>query len=68
MKGITNELRQLRDNDPDLALVLDVFGEIERVYCDTLEAMGVTQEHVPEIRNSAEVTISFRPTSSSSGS
>lgn len=67
MNGLTNELRRLREDDPDVALILDVFGEIERVYRDTLEAMGATNKHTPEVRNSAEVTISFWPTPSSSG-
>lgn len=67
MNSLTEELRRLREHDPDVALVLDVFGEIERVYRDTLEAMGVTSRHTPEVKNSAEVIISFRPTPSSSG-
>lgn len=59
MNSLTNELRRLREDDSDVALALDVFGEIERVYRDTLEAMGVISKHTPEVRNSAEVTISF---------
>jgi hypothetical protein len=67
MDRLTNELYRLREEEPDVAHVLDVFGEIERVYRDTLEAMGVTRKHVPEVRNSAEVTLSFNLTPSSSG-
>jgi len=67
MNSLTDELRRLREADPDVDLVLDIFGEIERVYRDTLEAMGATSKHTPEVRNSAEVTISFFPTPSSSG-
>ena len=67
MDRLANELGRLREEEPDVAYVLDVFGEIERVYSDTLEAMGVTRKHVPEVKNSAEVTLSFHPTSSSSG-
>jgi hypothetical protein len=67
MDRLTNELYRLREEDPDVAHVLDVFGEIEHVYRDTLEAMGVTRKHVPEVRNSSEVTLSFNPTPSSSG-
>jgi len=66
MNSLTNELRRLSEDDPDVKLVLDVYGEIERVYRDALEAMGVTSKHAPEVRNSAEVTISFCPTPSSS--
>jgi len=67
MNSLTNELRRLREDDPDVKIVLDVYGEIERVYRDVLEAMGGTSKHTPDVRNSAEVTISFCPTSSSSG-
>lgn len=67
MDGLTNELGRLREDDPDVALVCDVFAEIERVYRDTLEAMGASSKHMPEVGNSAEVTISFRPTPSSCG-
>jgi len=66
MNTLTNELHRLRECDPDVKLVLDVYGEIERVYRDALEAMGITTKHAPEVRNSAEVTVSFCPTRSSS--
>lgn len=62
MNSLTNELRQLREDNPDVAHVLDVFGEIERVYRDAMEAMGATGKSIPEVRNSAEVTLSFRST------
>lgn len=67
MDRLTNELDRLREEDPNVAHVLDVYSEIERVYRDTLEAMGVTRKHAPEVMNSAEVTLSFYPTTSSSG-
>jgi hypothetical protein len=67
MNSLTNELRRLCEDDPDVKLVLDVYGEIERVYRDALEAMGATSKHAPVVRNSAEVTISFHRTPSSSG-
>ena len=60
MNRLTNELCRLREDDPDVALVLDVFGEIERVYRDTLEAMGVTSKYTPDVRNSAQETLSFQ--------
>ena len=67
MNNTTKELHRLREENPDVALILDVFVEIERVYREALEAMGITSKHTPEVRNSAEVTISFRPTPSSFG-
>lgn len=62
MNSLTNELLQLRKNDPDIALVIDAFREIEHIYREALEAMGVSTKHTTEVRNSAEVTISFHPT------
>ena len=67
MDKLPDELRRLYEGDSDIALILDVFGEIERVYHDALDAMGVTSKSVPAVENSAEVTVSFRPTSSSAG-
>jgi len=67
MNNLTKELRRLREDDPNVALILDVFREIEQVYHGALEAMGATSKYAPEVVNSAEVTVSFRPTPSSSG-
>lgn len=67
MSNLTDELRRLRKDDSDVALVLGVYEEIERVYGDTLEAMGVISKPIPEVKNSAEVTISFRSTPLSTG-
>ena len=61
MNTLTDELSRLRKDDPDVATVLDAFAEIERIYHETLEAMGATTKHTPGIVNSAEVTLSFRP-------
>jgi len=67
MSNLINEqLRQLCEDDPDLALILDVYEETERVYREALEAMGVASKHTIEVKNSAEVTISFGPPISSS--
>jgi len=66
MNVVTNELRSLRENDPDLALILDTFEEIERVYQGTLEAMGSVSRNIPKVMNSAEVTVSFQPSPYSS--
>lgn len=59
MNNLTNELLRLRKNDADIALVLGSFEEIEHIYWDALEAMGVVSKPIPEVRNSAEVNISF---------
>lgn len=61
MSELTEELRRLRENDPDIALILDKFGEINRVYCGSLEAMGSVRKHVSTVRSSADVTYSINP-------
>ena len=66
MNIVTSELRSLRENNPDLALILDTFEEIERVYQGTLEAMGSVTKNIPKVMNSAEVTLSFQPSPYSS--
>jgi hypothetical protein len=62
MSRLTDELYQLRQNDPDVALVLDAYEEIDRVYAEIIEAMGGRSKPATEIMNSANVTISFRAT------
>lgn len=54
--NITDELRQLRERDPDLALILDTFATIDQIYHQSLVAMGQENEDIPLVRNSTEVT------------
>ncbi|GEM_PF-2296958 len=65
MESLTNELRELSAGDPDMALVLGTFEEIDRVYREVLEATGEMREPVLEAANSAKVMVSFRPSVSS---
>ena len=65
MNNLTNELNRLRAENSDVALILDVFEEIDHVYRETMEAMGIIYTLTPEVKNSAEITVSFRPTPSS---
>ena len=64
MDNMESKLRQLRDSDPDLALILDTFEEISRVYRETLRAMGATSEQAPEVMNSSQMMASFHSSSS----
>jgi len=66
MTLLTKELEEIGRNDPDVALVLNVFQEIERVYNDALEAMGGTNKGRAGVINSENVSTSFCPTSSTS--
>lgn len=65
MSRLTEELDQLRQNDPDVALVLDVYEEINQVYSEIIEAMVGKSKPILEVMNSANLTISFHPTQSS---
>lgn len=61
MAEINKQLQSLRQSDTDVALILDVYEEIERVYKGALEAMGAASSTSGGVRNSADVTISFEP-------
>ena len=61
MAEINNQLQSLRQSDADVALILDVYEEVERVYKGALEAMGVSSSTAGAVKNSADVTISFHP-------
>ncbi len=62
MDGLTQELRQLRETDPEIGEVLGAYDEIDKVYRGALEAMGVVnRKGTAGVRNSAEVTLSFQP-------
>ncbi len=60
MSEINNYLQSLRQVDPDLARVLDVYEQVDSVYRAALEAMGLTPSFADTVKNSANVTISFR--------
>lgn len=60
MAELTEALRRLREDDPDVALILDVYPEMERVFHGSLEAMGYSTGKQPvDVANSAEVAVSF---------
>jgi hypothetical protein len=64
-KDLTNELERIRESDSDIDLLLSEFEEIERIYHESLEAMGLLRKHIPEVENSSRVTISIPPMQSS---
>lgn len=66
MANLSDQLRELHKDDPDVASILDFYEEIEKIYQQTLEAIGVSTKHSPSIMNSSNVMISFRPSISSS--
>ena len=62
MDNLADELHRLREDDPELALVLDSYRESRRVYREVLEARRVVGPELPRSSNSAKVTVSARPT------
>lgn len=64
MNGLTHELQRLRDENPDVALILDTFAGVESVYQHALGAMGLLNQVTFEVSNTAEVTFSSQPESS----
>lgn len=64
MSALPEELSRLRQSNPDVALILDTYANIERVYTASLQAMGVNSGTVGQVRNSADVIVTFAPTPS----
>jgi hypothetical protein len=67
MENHSKGTEEILAENPDVALIIDIFKEIERVYLESLEAMGIENRQMPSVKNSSEITISFRPSISSSG-
>lgn len=61
MVDVNNQLQSLRQTNADVAHILDVYDEIDRVYSAALTAMGVTATKTDLVTNSADVTISTQP-------
>jgi len=67
MENHSKGLEEIFANNPDVGLIIDIFKEIEHVYLESLEAMGIENRQIPSVKNSSEISISFRPSISSSG-
>ena len=67
MHRLDMELNRLRQGDPNLANILDVYREIEQVYRQIQEAMGITNENIAlEVKNSADAPLILNPDSPTS--
>ena len=64
---ITKELKQLRERDDDLALILDTFSAIDHAYRQSLMAMGQINEDIPAVKSSAEIMLSVNSSISTAG-
>lgn len=57
MALLTRELDQLRQENPDVATMMDIIEEIEGVYQETLKWSGDIQTPSIEVANSAEMNV-----------
>jgi hypothetical protein len=60
---LINNLQRIKNEDKDIAYIMDSFAEIDKAYQEALVAMGSTNEQELDVCNSAEVTISFHGSS-----
>lgn len=59
MASLTDKLRELHNEDPDVARVVDAFEEIDRIYQAALRAMGMGDKPVSFVGSTAEMSVSF---------
>ena len=62
MDEVTDGLRRLQNDNPELTRFLDGYRESRRIYREALEARRVSGPRLPGSINSAEVMVSARPT------
>jgi hypothetical protein len=65
MSSAAEVLKQLAEFDKDLAELLKTYSELEQVYQQSLDSFSVPQKTQESVRNTAEVTLTFNPVSSS---
>lgn len=65
MDVVTDALKQLIETDKNLAELLETYTELDRIYRESLQALGQTTKIEASIGNTAEVTASFAPPASS---
>ena len=58
MTETTAELLQLRERNRNVALVLDSYAALERIYHEALTAMGYLAEALPPVSSTAIVSFS----------
>jgi len=60
MSRLKAELHQFRQNNPEIEDIIGVYTEIEQVYREIQEAMGVIPESIStEVRSSADANLQF---------
>ena len=66
MAALADMLRQLRECEPAVALILDTYEETDRIYRKAMEAMGMGDEPSIQVGNTADadVTLDYKTPSS----
>ena len=59
MDTLSNDLRKLRHENADVAIILDAYKNIEKVYLESLRAMGILSIPIASTENSGEITLTF---------
>jgi hypothetical protein len=66
MKEKNELIIKINKEFPELSYILNTYKEIELVYQESLQAMGLINKKIPEIKNSSEVRLSFHRSPSTS--
>lgn len=59
----SEELRKLCETDPDVALLISTFKELDQIYQDGLEALGIKVKEEPQVQNSTAILNSYESVS-----
>ncbi len=62
MDNLTYQLRRLREDDPELAYLLETYARIRRVHQGARAATRLSDQVEPRSSSSAKVTVSAQPT------
>ncbi|MHB0922645.1 MAG: hypothetical protein ACYC3H_01600 [Bellilinea sp.] len=52
-----NSLMQLAKEDPDVAFIMETFNLVDKLYNESLVAMGITADQKEETKSSNEIVI-----------
>jgi hypothetical protein len=59
MAALADMLQQLRECEPAVALILDTYEETDRIYRQSMEAMGMGGEPSIQVGNTADADVTF---------
>ncbi|MHA1268121.1 MAG: hypothetical protein ACTSRS_23100 [Candidatus Helarchaeota archaeon] len=64
MQSFSEKIQEIRNEDPDIAQIFDIFDGISKIYSESLKAIGMMGQTALDVGNTAEVSVSFGPNSS----